>query len=135
MLFLRRRVLETRKGFIEFHFIERVAHLADDCAKRDDLNVCQHKVRLTDAPSQGHDLIGGLMFQHSILVNARSCANAFEPQWLYSAAQQCPYSCDDLADRAIACVDSRFEIEDMLASLQRHNTSSSDVYPARSPIH
>ena len=65
--------LETRKGFIEFHFIERMSHLSETIAQRMTTRMfAQHKLGLTDAHIfRAHDLIGGLMFQHSILMNAR----------------------------------------------------------------
>ena len=64
--------LETCKGFVEFNFIERMSHLGQAGAQGMAAGMfAQHQLGLVDAHIlRAHDLIGGLVLQHPILVDA-----------------------------------------------------------------
>src|SRR5688572_22586087 len=64
--------LETRKGFIELNLIERMSHFSKPIPQRVAAGMfTKHEFGLINAHVlRAHDLIGRLMLEHAILMNA-----------------------------------------------------------------
>ena len=124
-LFAVGQFLETRKGLIEFDFIERVSHFGQACAQGMTPGMfAQHQRGLIDAHIfRAHDLIGGLMFQHPILMDARFvCEGICADNGLVRLDDNAGVIADEFADAAdLFGVDSRFQTEDGMAGVQGHD--------------